>query len=254
MADLNKPWDTSEGYEQYVKRLQTVQQTLKDTDEPVTDATMKRVAQGQFECHPHMVDHVHEYIEWEEEDSDNKQQSWSYFRAYFEKRNRRHVNSQRTLAEAGIANSAQLHKDLDDMKAMMAKQQQLMALKSEQLEEALTEIAKVTVNNQEQLANSASAFAAAAAASSRQPPAAPAPPATTPQDFGSILKMILANQTNTSTNRRSPTGPTGPGKKRNCSKYCWSHGACAHISPDCSNPREGHQLDATFALKKNGST
>ena len=117
MAELNKPWDSSEGYEVYVKRLQTVQQTLKGTDEPVTDATMKRIAQGQFEYHPHMVDHVHEYTEWEDVEEENKSATWAYFRSHFEKKNRRHVNSQRTLAEAGIANNAQLHKDLDDMRA-----------------------------------------------------------------------------------------------------------------------------------------
>ena len=143
------------------------------------------------------------------------------------------------------------------MKASMEKQQQLMALKSEQLEEALTEIAKVTVNNQEQLANSATAFAAAAAAASSKQQASAPPPISTPQDFGSILQLILANQTNTGGRGRPGGGGTGTGKSgktRNHSKYCWSHGACGHTGQECTNPRDGHMKDATFQGKKDGST
>ena len=36
--------------------------------------------------------------------------------------------------------------------------------------------------------------------------------------------------------------------------YCWTHGACCHKSSDCRNKKDGHQDDATFNNKKNGST
>jgi len=38
------------------------------------------------------------------------------------------------------------------------------------------------------------------------------------------------------------------------SKYCHTHGACAHTSQECNAPKEGHQRDATFANRKGGST
>ena len=42
--------------------------------------------------------------------------------------------------------------------------------------------------------------------------------------------------------------------RSNTSKYCWSHGACAHTSNQCRNPKLGHKWDATFADKKGGCT
>jgi hypothetical protein len=38
------------------------------------------------------------------------------------------------------------------------------------------------------------------------------------------------------------------------SKYCWTHGACAHDSTGCRTPAQGHQNAATFASMLNGST
>ena len=36
-------------------------------------------------------------------------------------------------------------------------------------------------------------------------------------------------------------------------KYCYSHGACAHPSGSCPNPRKGHKKSATFKNKMGGS-
>ena len=48
--------------------------------------------------------------------------------------------------------------------------------------------------------------------------------------------------------------PKDGGKLRtNISKYCWTHGACAHSSNACPNTARGHQNDATFQDKKGGS-
>jgi hypothetical protein len=37
-------------------------------------------------------------------------------------------------------------------------------------------------------------------------------------------------------------------------KYCWSHGNCAHASPDCETKAEGHVCGATYANMQGGST
>ena len=42
-------------------------------------------------------------------------------------------------------------------------------------------------------------------------------------------------------------------KRRNISKYCWSHGACAHTSRECKNKRSGHKENATFSNKLGGN-
>ena len=41
--------------------------------------------------------------------------------------------------------------------------------------------------------------------------------------------------------------------RRNTSKYCWSHGACAHEGVECTATKPGHKDSATFANKQGGS-
>ena len=50
--------------------------------------------------------------------------------------------------------------------------------------------------------------------------------------------------------KRAPNTPKNPRRKL----YCWSHGACGHKSSDCRNKKDGHQDNATFTDKKDGST
>ena len=48
--------------------------------------------------------------------------------------------------------------------------------------------------------------------------------------------------------------PDEAGQKRtNISKYCWTHGACAHGSAECPWKAPGHQASATFENKMGGS-
>ena len=52
-------------------------------------------------------------------------------------------------------------------------------------------------------------------------------------------------------------GQNGGGRYRrrnNRTKYCWTHGACAHDSRSCRTKKEGHVDTATFANKCGGST
>ena len=44
-----------------------------------------------------------------------------------------------------------------------------------------------------------------------------------------------------------------PYKREITTKYCWTHGGCNHEGRDCRTPRRGHQVDATFENKMNGS-
>ena len=42
--------------------------------------------------------------------------------------------------------------------------------------------------------------------------------------------------------------------RHNKSKYCYTHGACAHEGKFCKKKRQGHKDDATFDDKMGGST
>ena len=54
--------------------------------------------------------------------------------------------------------------------------------------------------------------------------------------------------------RDGRNGRAGRGQRRNISKYCWTHGACAHAGTDCRDQSDGHVATATFTNKQNGST
>ena len=65
----------------------------------------------------------------------------------------------------------------------------------------------------------------------------------------------LTTESNLIKNRYSrPSTSTTQRQRRNTSKYCWSHGACAHASHDCNSKKPGHIDTATFANKQGGST
>jgi hypothetical protein len=53
---------------------------------------------------------------------------------------------------------------------------------------------------------------------------------------------------------RGRSGGRGIDNRSQTRLYCWSHGACAHTSPDCNRPTTGHQATATFSNMMNGST
>ena len=42
--------------------------------------------------------------------------------------------------------------------------------------------------------------------------------------------------------------------ERDTSRYCWTHGACAHTSNICRKPAQGHRYNATFQNKQNGNS
>jgi hypothetical protein len=74
-----------------------------------------------------------------------------------------------------------------------------------------------------------------------------------------INNRITGAQTSSTTtgNRNSGSNNSGNNQRftrTNISKYCWSHGACAHDSSDCNSKREGHKDGATFENKQGGST
>ena len=53
------------------------------------------------------------------------------------------------------------------------------------------------------------------------------------------------------TKRKTPDNPRFT--RRTTTKYCWTHGGCAHAGKDCTRKAEGHQDTATFSNKMGGS-
>ena len=67
-------------------------------------------------------------------------------------------------------------------------------------------------------------------------------------------EQALRDITNHTRTNNENSGGSGYRKRKNTSKYCWSHGACAHSSADCNNKKRGHQDEATLKNKMGGST
>jgi hypothetical protein len=101
------------------------------------------------------------------------------------------------------------------------------------------------------------------------PPATPAADTLLPSLLSQMQQMqqlMVAMQTArpapSETPRRTPRPPpTGPrtGEPSRplppwATKYCWTHGKCAHGSANCNNSAPNHQATATMENKLNGST
>jgi len=87
------------------------------------------------------------------------------------------------------------------------------------------------------------------------PSATPTINATTHTDTQLITAIQQLQQHLQSMSTNVSNGSNGNGRRqrrRNVSKYCWSHGASAHASPDCEN-KKGHKyriLQATYFFRK----
>ena len=67
-------------------------------------------------------------------------------------------------------------------------------------------------------------------------------------------QIAQASVTTPASNRNNSSNNNNNRRRKNTSKYCWSHGACAHDSASCQAKKQGHQDNATFDNKMNGST
>ena len=65
-----------------------------------------------------------------------------------------------------------------------------------------------------------------------------------------MMQQIAMSQQTDSTSTSSHKNK----RKWNQQKYCWTHGACNHNSPDCRTKADRHQDSATFQHCKGGST
>ena len=76
-----------------------------------------------------------------------------------------------------------------------------------------------------------------------------------------MMQQLMMQQlalTNQSLGQPVPsTNPTTSNQNRrkwNQMKYCWTHGACNHWSPDCRTKADGHKDSATFQSRQGSST
>ena len=73
-----------------------------------------------------------------------------------------------------------------------------------------------------------------------------------------MQQSLTTTDTNTGNNRRGKKIPkktpdNASFNRSQTDKYCWTHGACGHLSSGCRAPAAGHKEDATFQNRMGGS-
>jgi hypothetical protein len=229
--------DTTQPLEKYFKRQQQCQLLLVETTELIRDTSMKRTVIGHFLKIPHLVRWVQEYVSDIDPQSTN---SWEDLQTYFIDKQMEHIDDQATLATAGIANSAEVDEELNEIKYEMAN----MAEKTEQLEDALVSIAAFMAGTKQQppapapapasaLLSMEQQFAAFVAAQQRK---------EAPKEQSAIDKAVA--RALGELNNKGGGGGGGPGgnsgtkrtrkPSKRCIFYCFSHGCnFSHNRPEC---------------------
>jgi hypothetical protein len=160
-----------------------------------------------------------------------------------------HIGDQATLATAGIANSAKVDEELNEIKYKMAN----IAEKTEQLEDALVSIAAFMAGTKQQPPAPALAplsmeqqFAAFVAAQQRK---------EAPKEQSAIDKAVACAlgelKNKGGGGGGGPGGNSGTNRTRKPSKrsifYCFSHGCnFSHNGPECKEKKTGHSDAATY--------
>ena len=142
--------------------------------------------------------------------------TWDNFKTQFTEAHQDLRDSQRTARDAGYqANSAEEEQEDQSMNALQA----IEHLANATIEDRET-IATLTKTNSELV--------------------------TENSDLTERLVKALEDLA-----EKESQGGKGGGKYKQ--KYCWSHGACNHMSKDCNTPKPGHKAQATKENKMGGA-
>ena len=69
-----------------------------------------------------------------------------------------------------------------------------------------------------------------------------------------MMQQMMLHQMALAQQPHNKTKYTAKKRKLNQMKYCWTHGACNHMSPECRSKADGYQVLATFQDRKGCST
>ena len=73
------------------------------------------------------------------------------------------------------------------------------------------------------------------------------------EEIAAAIRDVLPSMLPATTTATQPTTTTQQQSRRNRTKYCWSHGLCAHTGRECRNPHAGHDVTANAQNRHGGS-
>ena len=74
------------------------------------------------------------------------------------------------------------------------------------------------------------------------------------EEIAAAIRDVLPSMLPATVTTTPQTTTTQQQSRRNRTKYCWSHGLCAHTGRECRNPHAGHDVTAHAQNRRGGST
>ena len=233
---LNSDPDLAKGLEAHFQMIQRVKERMKDTNEPVSETTMKRIIRGKLKRIPHMQDAMND---WDDMDKGNNK-TYVEFQTYCIAEDLKKVKDQNILSKIGIANSVEQVEDprMQAMENNMLKMIEAMNVLSAKVQESEKENEKPKAKESDAQTNLIA------------------------QLLASNQQCLAAVQNNNSDNNSNSSNSNGDGKpykwvkkEVTWNKYCSSCGVtCDHENDDCTSKQSWHKAGATYDDKKGGNT
>jgi hypothetical protein len=101
---LHEPFDISQSFESFIKRMQVCQNYATEALEPITDSQLTRIALGLIKATHHLF--TTQVDKWDDKVATDK--TWTNFKTHFQEAYEKYIKSQETLSTAGIANNAMI--------------------------------------------------------------------------------------------------------------------------------------------------
>jgi len=262
MTTLNTPFDDTITMAQYFNRQQKCQSALKDTLEPISEATMIRVALGHFERHASLTRACRE---WTIENPPTTTPTWTDCKSHFLKHYTLYHDEQLNLQASGLANSAysdditslrnEMNTNLrNEMANIQAYNESKLTEKDNQIAFLIEQVQHLTTaNNNKSLPTTIST-----------PPTEATSTASTISDIKSDLTAFITKEiqqatkiTNAAKNAKQTAYHNRTKRYFNNDNYCWTHGCDLHLkhtSKTCKNRAPGHKEEATLHNRMGGST
>jgi hypothetical protein len=248
---LHQPFDVSQSFESFVKRMQVCQNYANEANEPITDGRLTRIAVGLIKA-THLFPTPTD--KWDGKTVAEK--TWEAFKTHFQKAYTKYIKSQETLNAAGIAKNAMIQADVANTQTDAAN---LVAISSH----TQTQIATLAERISEM-----GVRLAAAQANNATPTIKPSQTKDQQiQEQAPIIEQLRArtktnranNNNNTDRRARTPANKDSPRTQRRFPgnrNYCWSCGfdiANKHTGSSCLFKQFGHIDTATLTNTEGGS-
>ena len=260
LETINEQPSFESGLQGYWQRQIAAQQRCKNTEEPISDHTLKRIALGHLRKIGPLQSKV---TKWEREKDPNKKASFIELRDWFSAEERILRRNRQALGEIGIANSVEI-KELDNVNLQLeAHQEALQKIIQHQREvqQAMNvnnkENETVAPTKEKESSNDDKLLEKILAALENKQEA-PKKETKLEQLEKQIKALKQANNNNGGGNSNKGKGKGGPPERKPVKKmkcYCSTHGVNpTHENDNCNNKQSWHKDGATFENKKGGNT